>query len=92
MQIIDIFSYNMKFLGMFCDIEGATFEYFENNDNNREHIEIANPNIKYEITFLTLQFIIILSNILQVTIVINVLMNTNSMFNDNQHSYLSFKI
>jgi hypothetical protein len=82
----------MKFLGMFYDIERATFEYFENNDNNREeHIEIANPNIKYEITFLTLQFTIILSNILQVTIVINVLMNTNSMFNDNQHSYLSFK-
>lgn len=80
----------MKFLGMFYDIERATFEYFE--DNEKEHIEIANPNIKYEITFLTLQFTIILSNILQVTIVINVLLNTNSMFNDNQHSYLSFKI
>lgn len=50
----------MKFLGMFCDIERATFEYFEDNDNNQEeHIEIANPNIKYEITFLTLQFTII---------------------------------
>jgi hypothetical protein len=83
----------MKFLGMFYDIEGATFEYFENNDNNQEeHIKIANPNIKYEITFLTLQFTIILSNILQVTIVISVPMNSNSMFNDNQHSYLSFEI
>jgi hypothetical protein len=83
----------MKFLGMLYDIEGATFEYFEDNDNNQEeHIEIANPNIKYEIKFLTLQFTIIFSNILQVTIIINVLMNSNSMFNDNQHSYLSFKI
>lgn len=31
-----MFSYNMKFLGMFYDIEGATFEYFEDNDNNQE--------------------------------------------------------
>ncbi len=29
-----MFSYNMKFLGMFYNIEGATFEYFEDNDNN----------------------------------------------------------
>lgn len=56
----------------------------------KKHIEIANPNIKYEITFLTLQFTIILNNILQVIVVINVLMNLNSMFNDNQHSYLNF--
>jgi hypothetical protein len=81
----------MKFLGMFYDIAGATFEYFEDNDNNQEeHIEIANPSMKYEITFLTLQFTIILNNILQVTVVISVLMNSNSMFNNNQHSYLSF--
>lgn len=46
--------------------------------------------MKYEIALLTLQFTIILNNILQVTIVISVLMNSNSMFNDNQHSYLSF--
>lgn len=86
-----MFSYNMKFSGMFYDIEGTTFEYFEDNDNNQEeHIKIVNPSMKYEITLLTLQFTITLNNILEVRVVINVLMNSNSMFNDNQHSYLSF--
>jgi hypothetical protein len=84
-------SYTMKFLGMYYDIEWVTFEYFENNDNKQEkHIEIANPSMKYEITFLTLQCTIILNNILQFRVVINVLINSNVMFNYNQHSYLKF--